>query len=99
MHVPGADRTKLHGVVDSSDCEDYQHRLSRSHPAYSKVALLLLRVQHIRSNQQVVLLQEVFDLFGAKPVFLAMPPIPLIPFKARERQFHYRESIYIIIYK
>ena len=85
MHVPSTDRTEPHGVVDFSDGEDYQHRLSRLRPADSQIAILLLGMQHIRRNQQVLLLQEVFDLFRAEPVFLAMPPIPLIPFKAGER--------------
>ena len=99
MHVPGTDRPEPHGVIDFSDSEDYQHRFSRSRSSNSQIAFLLLRVQQIRRNQQVILLQEMFDLFRAETVFLAMPPIPVIPFKAGKRQFHYRNSIYIFIYK
>lgn len=85
MHVPGADRTEPHGLLNSPDGENDQHRFSRSRPAYGEIALLLLGMQHIRRNQQVILLQEVFDLFGAEPVFLAVPPIAVIPFKAGKR--------------
>ena len=88
-----------HGVIDFSNGEDYQHRLCRLRPADSKIALLLLGMQHIRRNQQVILLQEMFDLFRTEAVFLAMPPIPVIPFKAGKRQFHYENSIYVYIYK
>ena len=99
MHVPGTDRTKPHGLVNSPDGENDQHRFSRLRSANSQIAFLPLRVQHIRRNQQVILLQEVFDLFRTKPVLLAVSPIAVIPFKAGECQFHYRKSIYIIIYK
>ena len=99
MHVPGTNGTEPHGLVDFSNGEDYQHRFFRSRSSNSEIAFLLLRVQHIGRNQQVILLQEVFDLFRAEPVFLAVPPIAVIPFKAGKRQFHCGKSIYAYIYK
>lgn len=98
MHVPGTDRTEPYGPVNFPDGENDQHRFSRSRPSNSQIAFLPLRVQHIRRNQQVSLLQEVFDLFRAKPVLLAVSPIAVIPFKAGERQSHYREKVYILLY-